>query len=247
MGFCCSVCRDDDGAASTSSLACGHTFCDSERSTFPSLLHLSRLRVFLRPLSSLARSPLFLSLSLYLSSSSSPSPLDCWGNYLGSKVSSGETRITCMEPKCPLQVSGDVVNKLAPRDVAAKFGAFFLNSIVDDAGGGSVWCPTPGCGLAADRPRLPAAPAPGGEVNPYYLVATCAKGHSFCSCCSHEAHAPASCDMVKAWLKKCADDSETYNWISAHTKDCPNCKSTIEKNGGCNHMTCKKCKGEFCW
>ncbi|UQC80887.1 IBR domain-containing protein [Colletotrichum lupini] len=53
--------------------------------------------------------------------------------------------------------------------------------------------------------------------------------------------------LVKRWLKKCADDSETANWISANTKECPKCNSTIEKNGGCNHMTCRKCKHEFCW
>lgn len=54
--------------------------------------------------------------------------------------------------------------------------------------------------------------------------------------CSEEAHTPASCNMMKEWAKKCADDSEvwfdeflrlllivvqTYNWIAANTKDCP--------------------------
>jgi len=53
--------------------------------------------------------------------------------------------------------------------------------------------------------------------------------------------------LVKKWQKKCEDDSETANWISANTKECPKCLSTIEKNGGCNHMTCRKCKNEFCW
>ncbi|OAV98367.1 hypothetical protein PTTG_25634 [Puccinia triticina 1-1 BBBD Race 1] len=37
------------------------------------------------------------------------------------------------------------------------------------------------------------------------------------------------------------------NWISANTKECTRCHLTIEKNGGCNHVTCKKCKPEFCW
>ncbi len=70
---------------------------------------------------------------------------------------------------------------------------------------------------------------------------------SFCFRCCGDYHAPASCEVIKQWLTKCADDSETANYISALTKDCPKCHVCIEKNGGCNHMQCSKCKYDFCW
>ncbi|GLB45037.1 putative in Between Ring fingers [Lyophyllum shimeji] len=75
-----------------------------------------------------------------------------------------------------------------------------------------------------------------------------AKEHKFCFGCPIESdHRPVVCNVAKMWLKKCRDDSETANWIKSNTKECPQCQSTIEKNGGCNHMTCKKCKHDFCW
>ena len=40
---------------------------------------------------------------------------------------------------------------------------------------------------------------------------------------------------------------ESEKWIKEHTKKCPNCGIVIEKNKGCNHMTCYKCGYEFCW
>ncbi|TMW39290.1 hypothetical protein DOY81_015630, partial [Sarcophaga bullata] len=54
-------------------------------------------------------------------------------------------------------------------------------------------------------------------------------------------------NLYSKWLTKCADDSETANYISANTKDCPKCHICIEKNGGCNHMQCFNCKYDFCW
>uniref|UniRef100_A0A8C5BUY4 RBR-type E3 ubiquitin transferase n=1 Tax=Gadus morhua TaxID=8049 RepID=A0A8C5BUY4_GADMO len=69
----------------------------------------------------------------------------------------------------------------------------------------------------------------------------------FCFKCRQMYHAPTDCPTIRKWLTKCADDSETANYISAHTKDCPKCNICIEKNGGCNHMQCSKCKHDFCW
>jgi len=93
------------------------------------------------------------------------------------------------------------------------------------------------------------------------------KEHKFCFGCNVEAdHRPVVCSVARMWLKKSRDDSETAHWIKSNTKECSNCQSTIEKNGGCkyvilillslkinesflwySHMTCKKCKHEFCW
>jgi len=70
---------------------------------------------------------------------------------------------------------------------------------------------------------------------------------SFCFQCRMNYHAPTKCDIIKKWWTKCADDSETANYISANTKDCPKCLVVIEKNGGCNHVHCVRCNYDFCW
>jgi ariadne-1 len=136
--------------------------------------------------------------------------------------------------QCKGNISDNLIKNLVGNIVYSKYQAFVMKSFVED-NPNVKWCPRPGCGNAvkSDTKNL--------------SEAQCSCGFKFCFKCNEGAHAPALCVMMKLWLKKCKDDSETCNWLSVNTKDCPQCHSAIEKNGGCNHMTCRKCHNEFCW
>ncbi|CAH2355030.1 E3 ubiquitin-protein ligase Hel1p [[Candida] railenensis] len=126
---------------------------------------------------------------------------------------------------------------------------------IDSNPGNFKYCPAPDCMHLVEL----LSPAKDGrtesengktmdEENIYKVpIVTCPKSHEFCYSCQFENHLPLPCWLVKAWIKKCNDDSETANWIDAHTQSCPKCDSQIEKNGGCNHMTCSTCAYHFCW
>jgi len=42
-------------------------------------------------------------------------------------------------------------------------------------------------------------------------------------------------------------DKENNEWIVKNTKKCPFCGTNIEKNGGCDFVTCTNCKNGFCF
>lgn len=121
-----------------------------------------------------------------------------------------------------------------------RYHALLTRTYVDDKDN-LKWCPAPNCEFAVE------CPVKKRDLLQIVPTVNCWCGHSFCFGCTLDDHQPPPCALVKKWLKKCRDDSETANWISANTKECPQCQSTIEKNGGCNHMTCRKCRHEFCW
>lgn len=75
--------------------------------------------------------------------------------------------------------------------------------------------------------------------------------HIYCSSCLMQ-HAPEmTCEQAKR-ERELTENPDLANqasqeWIAANTKECPACHKLIQKNGGCNHMTCKQCLHEFCW
>ena len=69
----------------------------------------------------------------------------------------------------------------------------------------------------------------------------------FCFQCEKLSHQPCSCELYDKWVEKACAESENVKWIAANTKKCPGCHKAIEKNQGCNHMTCLSCKHDFCW
>ena len=167
---------------------------------------------------------------------------ECYQKYLIQKIQGeGESsRIQCPETKCNVTIDDQTIKLLVPQTVVERYHELLDRVFVDD-NDTMVWCPAPDCTYAID------CPITSKKLKIIVPTVECICGNKFCFGCSLSDHRPAPCGLVKLWLQKCADDSETANWISANTKECTNCSSTIEKNGGCNHMVCKKCRHEFCW
>lgn len=71
--------------------------------------------------------------------------------------------------------------------------------------------------------------------------------HERCFNCDQLPHYMVTCQQMAIWDEKCRDGAFNNDWIILHTKKCPKCLSFIEKDKGCNHMTCINCQHEFCW
>lgn len=48
-------------------------------------------------------------------------------------------------------------------------------------------------------------------------------------------------------IKKAIEESSSMELIERTSKQCPKCKSWMQKLEGCNKMTCSKCQTYFCW
>ena len=146
------------------------------------------------------------------------------------KINEGQSRrIRCMALKCNAVCDEEKIRQLvSTRDpnLSEKFDRFLLESYIED-NRRVKWCPSvPHCGNAI-------------QIEDDELCEVeCPCGMQFCFSCLSEAHSPCSCLMWELWSKKCQDESETVNWITINTKTCPKCCKPVEKNGGCNYVSC---------
>lgn len=185
--------------------------------------------------------------------------VNCYHNYINASIPNGQL-ITCITPDCTLTIPHIDLDNIAQK---ANFDPSVIQVTPDiinnkllagsakihiDSTPNFCWCP----GLDCDKfVELYGEVPPPAEENSNLLekitIIKCPSSHEFCFHCKFENHLPNPCWIVKLWLKKCKDDSETANWIDSNTKPCPNCDNNIEKNGGCNHMSCSTCRKQFCW
>ncbi|XP_070164364.1 potential E3 ubiquitin-protein ligase ariadne-2 isoform X2 [Polyergus mexicanus] len=162
---------------------------------------------------------------------------DCWCMHFEVQITQGiSTSISCMAQDCDVLAPEDfVLSLLAKPNMRERYQQFAF------------------CDYVKSHPQLRFCPGPNCQIvlrskeqrAKRVMCSSCKT--IFCFRCSMDYHAPTDCGTIRKWLTKCADDSETANYISAHTKDCPKCHICIEKNGGCNHMQCYNCKHDFCW
>ncbi|KAJ2643162.1 hypothetical protein GGF44_001306 [Coemansia sp. RSA 1694] len=167
----------------------------------------------------------------------------CYETYISMKVQEGGSwLIPCAAPKCKTLLGEEAARLILAenKEVLAKYAGNLARSFVKSATS-FTWCPAPNCEIAIE------CLVPRSAMDTIIPIVNCTCGKTFCFGCKVDNHVPAPCQLVKQWQKKCEDDSETANWIKVNTKECPKCNSVIEKNRGCNHMTCRECHHHFCW
>ncbi|KAM3872785.1 ankyrin repeat and IBR domain-containing protein 1-like isoform 2-T2 [Diretmus argenteus] len=188
----------------------------------------------------------------------------CWEGFLNLKIQEGEAHnIFCPAFDCFQLVPVEVIESVVSREMDRRYLQFDIKAFVDN-NPAIRWCPRPGCERAV-RLNTQGPGASTSDPLSFPLLRApavdCGKGHLFCWSCQGEAHEPCDCETWKMWLQKVnemrPDDlagvSEAYEdaanclWLLSNAKPCANCKSPIQKNEGCNHMQCAKCKYDFCW
>ncbi|XP_067093821.1 ankyrin repeat and IBR domain-containing protein 1-like isoform X3 [Osmerus mordax] len=188
----------------------------------------------------------------------------CWEGFLNLKIQEGEAHnIFCPAYDCFQLVPVEVIESVVSREMDKRYLQFDIKAFVDN-NPAIRWCPRAGCERAV---RLSIQDPGNSSSDPLSFpllrapAVDCGKGHLFCWECQGEAHEPCDCEIWRMWLHKVtemkpeelAGVSEAYEdaanclWLLSNSKPCANCKSPIQKNEGCNHMQCAKCKYDFCW
>jgi len=172
---------------------------------------------------------------------------ECLSQYYITCIDKGEVlHITCPDPKCTTEVLPHEIRQLIKPDLFLKYeNLTLMTALRQDPN--VRWCPKPNCNncIIGDIPENLRV----GEWRKIKCPdSNC--GTEFCYDCGVEWHYGLTCTEKKTLdkkEKKPPTEENFQKWANKHTKPCPRCKANIQKNKGCNHMTCVNCQYEFCW
>jgi ariadne-1 len=171
---------------------------------------------------------------------------ECWVDYFNQKVKSGINSliIKCPEDGCRRTVPIEMVQEMGTKKIKTLYSKLLTDDFVA-VSPTTVFCLGKGCELAfkvEDKFLTKSNKLPSQD-------AVCSCGTLVCLRCEGAGHEPLDCKMFEEWDSNLQKVLDTLNnsWKKKNSKPCPHCKTDIEKNQGCMHMTCAKCRGEFCW
>ncbi|KAF2203129.1 hypothetical protein GQ43DRAFT_367585 [Delitschia confertaspora ATCC 74209] len=147
-------------------------------------------------------------------------------------------QINC--PECAARIEYDDMLEFAPRNIFHRYDKLSTKAALE-AIPGFQWCPAQNCTSGQIHGD--------SETNPKFECLGCKYTH----CLIHNVpwHRKETCaqyDYRRTDSKvRRAEEEASAKVIKATAKKCPGCKAWIQKHYGCDHMTCSKCKHEFCW
>jgi E3 ubiquitin-protein ligase RNF14 len=163
----------------------------------------------------------------------------CIASWISSRLqTSGHGSLTC--PQCKERLDDNRVREFAAPETYQQYEDLVLRSSLSD-NPEFFWCIGPGC--------------PSGQLhvgsNPIFRCAQC----DLRSCIKHKVtwHNGLTCaeydDARIVSHRREKEEAASKKKVKETSRRCPgeNCGWRIEKNDGCDHMTCRNCKTEFCW
>jgi hypothetical protein len=137
-------------------------------------------------------------------------------------------RIPCLNHECDNKLEASFIQELISPSLLHKYLKFKREAELS-LNANLRWCPKPDCegyDIGGTRKRTLTCNVCFG-IYCYYCSVEITDEHSDC---------------------KGLVDYQLDQWSKQNNiKHCPNCKRRVEKVVGCNHMTCVKCRYEWCW
>eukprot|EP01083_Nonionella_stella_P142658 441846_1 len=162
----------------------------------------------------------------------------CLTEHYKIKTQNGDVlKVKCIDPRCEREVKeNEILNFLTDSELREKFIRFKRQKLLmlDE---NARFCLTADC----DGYMI------GSRLKPKLTCEECKT--TICFNCSKLWHGYFT-KCSSAQTAEDANEAKFIEWESEKkegVKKCPKCKIRIEKNEGCNHMTCQSCKYEFCW
>eukprot|EP01125_Pyxidicula_operculata_P012128 TRINITY_DN397_c2_g1_i7.p1 TRINITY_DN397_c2_g1~~TRINITY_DN397_c2_g1_i7.p1 ORF type:complete len:558 (+),score=140.50 TRINITY_DN397_c2_g1_i7:117-1790(+) len=160
---------------------------------------------------------------------------DCLKIYYESEINEKRLPIKC--PKCKTDVTDLDLQLILEPKLIEKYEKFSLEAVLEKNPNMFVNCLTTDCEYKVFRDT---------KDSPDFKCPLCQK--RYCLNCRVPYHSGFNCEQYQEWSIEngLADDKfeEFIKW--KRCQKCPGCRQYVEKNKGCNHMSCR-CGSEFCY
>jgi len=187
---------------------------------------------------------------------------DCMAGYFTVQISNAQVNnLTCPFSGCTTQALPNQVRELVPKDLFNKYENILLETTLD-AMVDVIVCPR----LACQCPTMIDRETNMGQCPQCSLT--------FCIYCKATYHGVSPCKFKSKEQRalvlkysKGTDDEKLFlekrygkkqlqqamalmlseDYVQDNARHCPHCNAPIEKNEGCNKITCWRCNTHFCW
>ena len=159
----------------------------------------------------------------------------CLNPYLETQISQKKFPINCPMDNCKAEISNEDLMENIEKDTIEKYWDFTLKNYVDIHAEEMSWCPTADCSYAFVYDK---------ETS----VLNCPKCmKSYCLNCRVPEHKGQTCKEYQINMRVDQNDVKFFDFVKGHKfKQCTQCQFWVEKNEGCDHMTCR-CGYQFCY